>query len=351
MAAAVVKAGWIRPLVLRLVLSPRATAALARFQRVCGVREDGTPSNPLLHHFFHFATNLGDEAFYASIMPLCCWLGGYPLALEMICMFMLQLVAGQVVKEILQLPRPRDDRIAVLEHHYATEYGFPSTHTMSGYLAFHFVALLSERHAASHPLLFPAALLFALSISTSRLYLGVHSVADVAGGVVLGWGVLQAWQGLRHAAVEALLHPTAGPGAVAAVVAAFLFLFPRPAAQWSSAPGTTAVILGVWTGVTLGCSLVRGLAPSTFASVPGSLASTPAPVHVLRALVGYLGMLLAKVLVKALARRALGGPDGGPVDAQGHVPYGVDVPTKLWSYGAVGAAAVGMPLLWPLLGL
>ena len=41
---------------------------------------------------------------------------------------------GQLIKDLLRLPRPPAGKIKKLERHFETEYGLPSTHTMSGVL-------------------------------------------------------------------------------------------------------------------------------------------------------------------------------------------------------------------------
>lgn len=94
------------------------------------------------------------------------------------------------VKVLVNRPRP------VVDHPVATALGksFPSGHAMSstvtyGALALVFLPVVPRRWRA--PTL-GAVTLLVLAIGTSRLFLGVHFVSDVIGGIVLGLAWLAA---------------------------------------------------------------------------------------------------------------------------------------------------------------
>nr|GEW30915.1 lipid phosphate phosphatase delta-like [Tanacetum cinerariifolium] len=84
------------------------------------------------------------------------------------------------------------------EKENALEYGLPSSHTLnticlSGYLL-HYVISCHENIDASHQVAgFTFACLFIGLIGLGRVYLGMHSVIDILGGLVLGLTILAFW--------------------------------------------------------------------------------------------------------------------------------------------------------------
>lgn len=132
------------------------------------------------------------------------------------------LVGGLIdsaVKILVNRPRP------VVDHPIATALGksFPSGHAMSstvtyGALALVFLPVLPRRW---RPPALGAVVVVVLSISTSRLFLGVHFLSDVVGGILLGLAWLSAstaafsiWrteEGKKPVEVTQGLEPEAAP--------------------------------------------------------------------------------------------------------------------------------------------
>ena len=77
------------------------------------------------------------------------------------------------------------------------EYGMPSTHTMNslvlnGYTVYY----LLQRHYVSPesaPYLYGATLLWTLWIGVARIYMGMHTPIDIAGGLAAGVVTLGAY--------------------------------------------------------------------------------------------------------------------------------------------------------------
>lgn len=98
----------------------------------------------------------------------------YALAVSMV----LIIVLSFLLKDAYFIPRPCNDWL--LDAKACTpqgDYGFPSGHTA---FAFVFVA------AALGTRIFPFFLATGIIIGLSRVYLGIHSIGDVAGGAALG---------------------------------------------------------------------------------------------------------------------------------------------------------------------
>ncbi len=98
----------------------------------------------------------------------------YALAVSMV----LVIVLSVLLKDAYFIPRPCNDWLS--DPKACTpqgDYGFPSGHTA---FAFVFVA------AALGTQIFPFFLATGIIIGFSRVYLGIHSIGDVAGGAALG---------------------------------------------------------------------------------------------------------------------------------------------------------------------
>jgi membrane-associated phospholipid phosphatase len=95
------------------------------------------------------------------------------------------------LKELFALPRPYDlapgvapEAASAAARATASGYGFPSGHTQSAATFGFFLAFRWRRRW-----LLGAALAATLLVGLSRIYLGVHFPADVAGGALAGLGV------------------------------------------------------------------------------------------------------------------------------------------------------------------
>ncbi|CAN0111094.1 unnamed protein product, partial [Discosporangium mesarthrocarpum] len=167
------------------------------FQSACGVSDSGTPTNTALHVAFLVASALGDEAFYTLALPLCAWVLDARLSRRLAVFWSSIYYLGQV--DILRLPRPPPPVIR-LDHRYSAEYGLPSTHAMGSLIPLFVLACHFEGSLTALPS--PAAWWcsgWSLSISLSRLYLGVHSVTDILAGYLLGALSLVLWLGVGEA--------------------------------------------------------------------------------------------------------------------------------------------------------
>jgi undecaprenyl-diphosphatase len=109
------------------------------------------------------------------------------------------------LKALVRHPRPTVAMIAL-----PPDYSFPSGHAMAAsalYLTLALLAAGAERRAGPRRLLIASGVLVVLLVAWSRVYLGVHYLTDVVGGLLLGSaGAIAAAQAVRTLG-------TAGPAA------------------------------------------------------------------------------------------------------------------------------------------
>ncbi|MBS3068228.1 phosphatase PAP2 family protein [Candidatus Micrarchaeota archaeon] len=93
---------------------------------------------------------------------------------KIIFAFVLAFIISAAAKEIFKINRPCINEFARID--CPNSYAFPSTHAaLSFTLA---IAFLNKRS-------YPAYLLFAVFVSFTRIYLTVHSLVDVGGGIAV----------------------------------------------------------------------------------------------------------------------------------------------------------------------
>ncbi len=127
------------------------------------------------------ATFLGNEEFFLLLLPLVYLCINRSIGLRLGALILCSDALCGLLKIAFSLPRPYwiDARVKV----FATEasFGFPSSHAQVAASGWLFLAHQSKRSWTY----FAATLLIAL-IAISRVFLGVHFLLDVAGGVLIG---------------------------------------------------------------------------------------------------------------------------------------------------------------------
>jgi hypothetical protein len=183
-------------------------------------------------------------------------------------------------------------------------------------------------------------------MTTSRIYMGVHSFTDVAAGIALGAGCfhVHAQAKLVLETAIASLSPLAPLAAAAAAVVAYMVITRPP--RWTTAPGDTTLILGVWGGVMAGSALVPRYGSSLLLDVlgggAGAVAVTAHPVAVrvlARCTVGYAVLFATRAVVKGVVMPAMTALAPASNEEPRH-RYIIELPTKFATYAAVGFNAV-----------
>lgn len=134
--------------------------------------------NPLFDGFFSLITRLGEETIFLAAAIIVFWCFSKQKGYYLLTVGFFGTVVNQFLKLICRVPRPwvRDPNFTVVESavEEATSYSFPSGHTQNAVSVFGSIAR-SWKNIALRIICIVLILLTGLS----RMYLGVHTPADV----------------------------------------------------------------------------------------------------------------------------------------------------------------------------
>jgi membrane-associated phospholipid phosphatase len=173
----------------------------------------------LLTPVFKGFTALGYGGFLLLFIPLGYWIISKNTFARLGLWLMLSALLNAYLKDLFQDPRP--DSMFQLDPHIGQSYGFPSGHAQIAIVVWFWLAWEARK-----TWLWIVSSILVAGICFSRLYLGVHDVEDVLGGIGFGlicliafifltgkrfewWHNLNiAWHLLALAVIEALLFLT-----------------------------------------------------------------------------------------------------------------------------------------------
>nr|XP_046244419.1 sphingosine-1-phosphate phosphatase 2 [Scatophagus argus] len=298
--------------------------------------------NWLLHFLFLCSASMGHEIFYITCLPNIHWSLDPFLCRRLVNMWAMVMYVGQVMKDLLKLPRPISPPVVKLEPRVDAEYGLPSTHAMAA-TAISFTLLLSAPSRIQFQ--FEVGLLIAVTLSflvcLSRLYTGMHSLLDVICGVLFSAILLfltyPYWETFDHFQLTSHLSPI-----VALSLPLFLSYTYPDLDHYSTTRGDTTTILGVGAGCSVGYwvneQLGQTFEPQGVLPVPLPTLTANALVRgAARFLVGAAALVGIRQVVKTLSLQVLYSWYRVPKnDDYARRRREIEVPYKYATYTAVG---------------
>lgn len=144
---------------------------------------------PALTSFFKVLTELGSKPVLAVLTAcaglILAWRKQWMLGAILFIAFVGGCVANELIKEIVQRPRPPQAALAT--------FSFPSGHATGALLAYGLLAYLVLVRVERRGLAYAGAallILLALLVGYSRIFLTVHYVSDVLGSILLSTACL-----------------------------------------------------------------------------------------------------------------------------------------------------------------
>ena len=140
--------------------------------------------NPVLNKLMLALTTLGEETAFLVIGLVVFWCVSKRMGYYLMGVGFLGTIASQAMKIACRIPRPwvKDPTFTILEEarEAAAGYSFPSGHTQTAVGTFGAIARYTGKPAIRY-----GSILLALLVGLSRMYIGVHTPADVLVGAAI----------------------------------------------------------------------------------------------------------------------------------------------------------------------
>lgn len=293
---------WIRHKLLESILY--GTPVLLAIQHL---------RNKHLTRFMKFASLLGTEEFYALLLTIILWIVDIRLG-RLICIGMaVGFYVANSVKNCLCLPRPPSPPCKPLEDAHYT-WGLPSHHSVLGVICPWYIWFYCYLHYhlefMTMVCLFMVITTWSCSVLFCRIYLGVHSPADVVTGGLLGCIIVTYLN--RYDNLLDISNMLTGQGALMVPLygAILLFIHPFNEIGFAAFAESTSMV-SVAAGVILGRAASYGRSPPLKAVLemydPYSTSLFKALcVSLGRFIVGAIMVVIVKAVLKVVANHAIG---------------------------------------------
>lgn len=141
--------------------------------------------NEFLNKFFILITDLGSLEFYLILISFLFFIFDDRKTIKILFLLMISYLINNIFKNIFQFPRPDENIVKPIYIESGGGYGFPSGHSQNS-----LVLWLGLSYIFKNNYLKIASIILIILISISRLYLGLHFLFDVLGGILIGLIIL-----------------------------------------------------------------------------------------------------------------------------------------------------------------
>ena len=196
----------------------------------------------LLTPVFKVFTALGYSGFLFVFVPLGYWIIDKDIFARAGLWILLSLLLNAYLKDLLKDPRP--DPMYQLDPLVGPSYGFPSGHAQIATVIWFWIAWEARK-----TWIWILSAILVVGICFSRLYLGVHDLGDVLGGMLIGLLSLILFIFLTTKRFQWWhnLHPIWQVAALIIIVAAFFLTWPGGLPV--RVVGLGFLLIGFWIGV------------------------------------------------------------------------------------------------------
>eukprot|EP00092_Neocalanus_flemingeri_P036255 GFUD01039474.1.p1 GENE.GFUD01039474.1~~GFUD01039474.1.p1 ORF type:complete len:431 (+),score=81.96 GFUD01039474.1:234-1526(+) len=207
-------------------------------------------TNRFWYHLFILGSLLGHEAWYAFVYSFLFWNVDAAVGRRVILVGNFLFYIGQGLKDIIRWPRPPMPPVVRLEQRWEAEYGMPSTHAMMA-LSLPLSVILFTMNTPFNSVWITIGSFWCLVVCCCRIYLGMHSLADVVVGLGVSSFLLLFTIPIAHYGDYFLLSSTLAPLVTLTLSILAILCYPG-SYQWTPARGETTFIIGGYFGTQLG---------------------------------------------------------------------------------------------------
>lgn len=232
--------------------------------------------NRFFHALFVFGSTLGYESFYLTFFPFLIWNIDEYLARRTVILWAVIMYVGQSAKDVIQWPRPPSPPVISVEKRFQVEYGMPSTHAMVGtIIPFCLVYFSYDRY--QYPLYIGVifGICWCVLVSTSRLYMGMHTLQDLLVGIAFAVVLLATVIPLLDVSIDRWVFSSPNTPIFLVVVPIILILmYPTPPRYTQTRADTATILFGA-------CGALLGTwGRFYFQGVPDPYRGAPYPIRI-----------------------------------------------------------------------
>ncbi len=175
--------------------------------------------SPALATVMHLLSFFGSEDFFLLLVPFIFWCVDSNFGARLLFLIATSDFVNGLLKWTFHAPRPYwvDARVKALESEIS--YGIPSGHTQSATVGWGYLALHVKRWW-----MWLIAALVIFGVALARVYLGMHYLGDVIGGLIVGLIVLIAFVVFEPRVTRWILPKPIGVQIATAFIASMLML-------------------------------------------------------------------------------------------------------------------------------